>query len=205
MYGILFAQMVLTVLVALVMMGNKSCQDFAKVYFQSGWMSFAFLVPTMAVLCCMTSMKNQVPMNYYLLFTFTFLMSLDVGLVCSLYAAVGLGMKVVQAFAVTGFIFGALTLYTFQSKRDFSFMEAYLFAGLLVMIAAGLLGCIFPSIVNNIVYPLLGALLFCGYIVYDTYKITTTFGYDDYIMAAIELYLDIINLFLYILQLLSRD
>ena len=39
----------------------------------------------------------------------------------------------------------------------------------------------------------------------DTYRITTTLGYDDYMIAAIELYLDLINLFLFILQLLGSS
>jgi FtsH-binding integral membrane protein len=52
------------------------------------------------------------------------------------------------------------------------------------------------------VFALLGALLFCGYILFDTSMILHHYGPDDYIMAAIALYLDLINLFLYMLELL---
>ena len=45
--------------------------------------------------------------------------------------------------------------------------------------------------------------IFCIFIIYDTYLITSKLGYDDYIIAAIELYLDIVNLFLFLLSLLS--
>ena len=51
----------------------------------------------------------------------------------------------------------------------------------------------------------LGAMLFSAFIVYDTYMIMNRMGCDDYVIAAIELYLDIINLFLMILQLLGND
>jgi FtsH-binding integral membrane protein len=44
-----------------------------------------------------------------------------------------------------------------------------------------------------------------GYIVFDTYMITSRLGYDDYIVAAIELYLDLVNLFLYILKILASN
>ena len=50
---------------------------------------------------------------------------------------------------------------------------------------------------------LVGALLFCGFIVYDTHMIMTHFGVDDYIIASIELYLDVVNLFQYLLLLLT--
>ena len=54
------------------------------------------------------------------------------------------------------------------------------------------------------VYALLGSVLFSVFIIYDTYMIAERLDPEDYIVAAIELYLDIINLFLYILRLLSE-
>ncbi len=58
---------------------------------------------------------------------------------------------------------------------------------------------------TSLLYSLCGCALFCGFIVYDTQRITTIYGYDDYLLAAIDLYLDIVNLFLYILSLMSRS
>ena len=52
-------------------------------------------------------------------------------------------------------------------------------------------------------FAIFGVALFTGFILYDTYMILTKLGVDDYIIAAIELYLDVINLFLMILQLLT--
>ena len=58
----------------------------------------------------------------------------------------------------------------------------------------------------HFLYSACGALLFVGFILYDTSNILRNLSYDDYIIGAIQLYLDILNLFLYILQLLSsRD
>ena len=50
---------------------------------------------------------------------------------------------------------------------------------------------------------LLFALIFVGFIVYDTHMIMKHFGLDDYVIAAIELYLDVVNLFLFLLRALS--
>ena len=52
-------------------------------------------------------------------------------------------------------------------------------------------------------FAIIGTILFCGFIIYDTNNIIRKFGVDDFIIAAIELYLDVINLFLYLLALLS--
>ena len=52
------------------------------------------------------------------------------------------------------------------------------------------------------IFSLVGALLFVGYILYDTSVIVHHLGPDDYVVAAVTLYLDIINLFLYMLELL---
>ena len=52
-------------------------------------------------------------------------------------------------------------------------------------------------------YALIGALIFSLFVVYDTWVITKTLSYDEYVLGAINLYLDFINLFLMILRLLT--
>jgi len=52
------------------------------------------------------------------------------------------------------------------------------------------------------IYGGLASLIFCGYIIYDTDNIIKRYTYDEYIWAAVSLYLDVINLFLSLLQLL---
>merc|ERR1719476_77040 len=113
-------------------------------------------------------------------------------MICALYCEVGLGFQIAEAAGLTALIFISLSLYTVMSGRDFSFMGGFLFAGLMILVAAGLVEWIF-GLDFGIVYPVCGAILFCGYIVYDTYKVMKVYGCDDYISAAIELYLDIIN------------
>jgi len=53
------------------------------------------------------------------------------------------------------------------------------------------------------IYQVCGVLVFTGYILYDTSMIIHRFGPDDYIIASVELYIDLINLFLFILSLLG--
>mmetsp|Transcript_85628 Transcript_85628/g.228325 ORF Transcript_85628/g.228325 Transcript_85628/m.228325 type:complete len:236 (+) Transcript_85628:335-1042(+) len=97
---------------------------------------------------------------------------------------------VMIAVCITSAIFVSLTLFTFQSKWDFSFLGAGLFAALSALMFWGFLMFIFGS--NSFVrylYSLAGTLIFSLYIVYDTWKVCKVYTPDDYIEAAIDLYL----------------
>mmetsp|Transcript_30058 Transcript_30058/g.75665 ORF Transcript_30058/g.75665 Transcript_30058/m.75665 type:complete len:428 (+) Transcript_30058:60-1343(+) len=121
------------------------------------------------------------------------------------YALAG-GNSVLMATAMTAGLFLALTVFTFQSKWDFSFLGAGLFAAVWILLIWGIvMACFGGSPAMQYWYCLIGAVLFSLYIVFDTWMLSKVYGPDDYIAASISLYLDIINLFLMILSLLRRD
>merc|ERR1712205_127495 len=112
---------------------------------------------------------------------------------------------VIMAAMITATIFFSLTAFTMQSKIDFSFLGAGLFACTVILMLFGIGMAIFGASANLYYgYCVDGAIIFSLYIIFDTYMIHNRLGPDDYIIAAIELYLDIINLFIFILQLLNR-
>eukprot|EP00918_Siedleckia_nematoides_P084646 GHVU01186017.1.p1 GENE.GHVU01186017.1~~GHVU01186017.1.p1 ORF type:complete len:278 (-),score=47.01 GHVU01186017.1:214-957(-) len=112
---------------------------------------------------------------------------------------------VIMAAMITATIFFSLTAFTVQSKIDFSFLGAGLFVCLMVLMLFGFGMMIFGASASMYYgYCVAGAVLFSLYIIFDTWMIHNRLGPDDYIMAAIDLYLDIINLFIFILQLLNR-
>mmetsp|Transcript_17522 Transcript_17522/g.44096 ORF Transcript_17522/g.44096 Transcript_17522/m.44096 type:complete len:112 (-) Transcript_17522:81-416(-) len=111
-----------------------------------------------------------------------------------------------MATFITAGLFLALTVFTFQSKWDFSFLGAGLFAAVWVLMLWGIImACFGGSPAMQYWYCLLGAVLFSLYVVFDTWMLTKVYGPDDYIAASISLYLDILNLFLMVLNLLRRD
>jgi len=121
------------------------------------------------------------------------------------YALAG-GNSVLMATFITAGLFLALTVFTFQSKWDFSFLGAGLFAAVWVLMLWGIImACFGGSPAMQYWYCLLGAVLFSLYVVFDTWMLTKVYGPDDYIAASISLYLDILNLFLMVLNLLRRD
>ena len=198
-YGILSAQIALTAAVSAVLTLVRPCRDFVL-----GHPSLLMpgLIGSVLVLLALMAFKDRHPLNAQLLGVWTLFQAYTVGVVCSATAAAGQGSAVIEALVITGAVFLGLTLFTFQSKIDFSFLGAGLSAGLMILIVWGLFGVFFGHAAGG-VYSLFGALLFSGYIVFDTFLITQKIGYDDYILAAVTLYLDLVNLFFYILQIVA--
>ncbi|KAJ3209619.1 Transmembrane BAX inhibitor motif-containing protein 4 [Entophlyctis luteolus] len=199
-YSILAAQFALTTIVSTLFMYNQNIKHFV----QSN--SFVFLLSAvggLATLIALMIYRRQEPINRYLLALFTAFESYSVGVVCTLYES----ETVLQAVILTFVVFIGLTLFTLQSKMKFDGMAPFLFSSLWVLIFASLLEIIFPfSRTVDLIIAMASAVIFSGYIVFDTYMLFNRLTEDDYIVAAVELYLDVVNLFLSILRILgSRD
>lgn len=161
---------------------------------------FASLV---ASICALMYKKNEYPANYWLLLAFVTVMGCNVGVVCAIFYAAGKGLAIAQAVGITGVLFLTLTAYAHWSKTDFNFMGAFLYCALMANILFGIVAFYSGSTWMAFFYHVVGVLIFCGFILYDTSMLIRTYGCEDWIIASIELYLDIINLFLHILALLG--
>ena len=140
-------------------------------------------------------------LNLFLLYLFAAIEGAIVGPVLVLvnHAAPGIPM---QAAVLTATVFGGLSLYAFQSRRDFSFLGGFLFVGLIALIVAGIVMMFVHSSLVATIYALVGVLIFSGYVLYDTSMIMRQLGPNDAVIGAVSLYLDLLNLFWFILQLL---
>lgn len=216
-YSILATQLMVTVAIVVGMIygsfritatgptSEPPYTEFGNTVLSSAWIIYLLIIPVIAVICALVSMKNKYPHNYILLSVFTVLESITVGFICVLYFAAGFGEQILLSFAITLMIFLVLTAFTMQSKIDWSFLAPFLFTSLFLL-------CFWSFFTFWLVpysfgwrkfISLAGAIVFCFFIIYDTNNIMKHMGVDDYIIAAIELYLDIINLFQYLLMLLS--
>lgn len=109
---------------------------------------------------------------------------------------------VAMASFLTASVFVGLSAYVHLTKKDFSAWGGMLFAGLLVVVVASLIGLFISSSAYQSTISAVSALVFCGYILYDTSRIVTG-GETNYIIATLKLYLDVLNLFLDLLNLLT--
>lgn len=110
---------------------------------------------------------------------------------------------VYQAAGITGSIFVGLTAYTFISKKDFSFLGGIVYVGLFAVIGIMLVNFFVQSEAANIAVSWIGSVLFSLFILFDTSRILRTHQSDEYVSGALSLFLDFINLFLFILRILS--
>ncbi|NWZ63143.1 LFG4 protein, partial [Acrocephalus arundinaceus] len=196
-YSILSVQVLLTTVTSAIFLYSTGVQAFVHerpaLLLISGFGSLAVIV-------ALTLYRHQHPVNLYLLFGFCSLTDrLLFLLIVSFYDV----SVVLQAFILTTAVFLGLTAYTLQSKRDFSKFGAGLFACLWILIFSGFLRLFFYSETIELVFAAAGALLFCGFIIYDTHLLMHKLSPEEYILASINLYLDIINLFLHLLRFLE--
>jgi len=197
-YTILFCQLLATTVVG----GTLSRSPDAIFWVQSNtWSLYVALIGTMVNLFLLYWKRHSHPANLIFLSTFTVLEAATLGFIVAFYDTT----IVLQALLITLGIFLGLTLFTLQSKWDFSGMAPFLFGGLIALLMTGIVGIFIPfSKTFDLIYAIGGSLLFSGYVVFDTYMIFNRLSADEFILGAISLYLDFINLFLNILRVLNN-
>jgi FtsH-binding integral membrane protein len=146
--------------------------------------------------------RASFPQNIGFVFLFTFAMGLYVAPFIAFAEQHSPGISS-QAGLLTFTAFGTLTMYSFLSRRDFSAWRGFLVVGLVVLIVASLLMRISGSEAGYTWIAAVGVLLFSGLLVFDTWRMRNLYGPDDYVIAAVSIYLDLLNMFLFILSLLS--
>uniref|UniRef100_A0A7N0TVR5 Uncharacterized protein n=1 Tax=Kalanchoe fedtschenkoi TaxID=63787 RepID=A0A7N0TVR5_KALFE len=203
-YSILSIQLLLTIAVASVVVFVHPI----KVFFATTPAGLALyilliFIPFIA-LCPLYYYHRMHPLNFILLGLFTIPLAFVVGLTCAFTS----GRVILEAVILTAVVVIALTLYTFMAAKrgyDFSFLGPFLFGAVMVLIVFSMIQILFPlGRLSSMIYGCLAAIIFSGYIVYDTDNLIKRHTYDEYIWASVSLYLDIINLFLALLTIL-RD
>ncbi|MBE3651209.1 Bax inhibitor-1 family protein [Vibrio navarrensis] len=136
-------------------------------------------------------------------FVFTTLMGGALGPMLTYYASIPSGPTIIaQALGLTGMVFLGLSAYTITSKKDFSFMRNFLVAGLIIIIVAAIINIFVGSTLGQLVISSVSALVFSGFILYDTSRIVR--GEEtNYVSATISMYLNILNLFTSLLSILG--
>ncbi|XP_058085539.1 protein LIFEGUARD 2-like [Magnolia sinica] len=202
-YAILSIQFLMTLAVASIVISVDRISNFfahsaAGIGVYIAISIFSFIVLFLLYLC-----HQKHPWNLLLLALFTVSISFQVGLACAFSS----GKVVLEAVILTTVIVVSLTLYTFWAAsrgHDFGFLGPFLFAGLMMLMIFSFIQIFFPlGKISTMIFGAVAALIFCGYIIYDTDNLIKRYSYDEYIVAAVSLYLDIVNLFLALLQILN--
>ena len=165
---------------------------------------------TLGMIACMVAGFGALFATMYLrnsvwglaaVFGFTGLMGLSLGPTLTHYLAMPNGGSLVsQAVGLTALVTFGLSAYVVKSGRDFSRWGGFLFAGLITVLIASIAAIFIPAMQAAVASA--SALLFSGFILFDTSRLVRG-EEDNYIMATVSMYLNILNLFLALLRLLG--
>jgi len=164
---------------------------------------FISFLATFAPLMAAQAMRDRYPANIGLTLLFTFAEGVFLAPFLLLMERGQPGV-IAQTGLLTGSTFAVLTGYTFVSRRDFSAWGGFLVTGVWVLLATTLLNAfVFHSGVGQLWIAAIGTLIFSGLLVFDTWRLRNVYGPDDYVPAAVAIYLDLLNLFLFLLRLVG--
>ena len=206
-YGILISQLAITCIFICISFA-KSVKDYltSPNFYSSGFfIAFIsiFVIVTIVVcvmFSCFTDTARKFPINYILLLGFTLSMSFYCLVFCSFFET----SDVIAAGLLTIAATVGLTVYAIRTKEDFTFCGGFLFSFVFLLVFSG---CFYFWVGLTALWLLIGIMIYSLYIVYDTQLIMGQLGLkyniDDYCLAALNLYIDIIYLFLKILQLIG--
>lgn len=163
-----------------------------------------FLVE-LGMIFMMMFVRKRKAVGYLLMYGFMLISGVTLYSAISYYVSLLGASLVLQAFTVTTVSFGAIAIYAMVSKRDFSFLGGFLFIGLIALVVLQLFTFFFPvSSMTMQIYSGIGILIFVGYTLFDFSRLTVHgFTDEDIPMIVVSIYLDFINLFLYILQFIG--
>ncbi|XP_063216608.1 protein lifeguard 3-like isoform X2 [Bacillus rossius redtenbacheri] len=207
-YAILFIQLLVTIgIIALFIFheGIKYQVTHSMPMYLSAYV--IFLVTYFTLSCC-TSIRRQHPHNIILLVVFTLAMAYMAGVISAAYNVV----DVFMAMGITAAVCLGISLFAIQTKWDVTAYGIYLFVASWVILIFGIISIFVAiyaqSMIMNLVYSGLVALLFSMYLVYDTQQIVggrkIELSPEEYIYGALQLYVDMMQIFLALLRLVGR-
>merc|ERR1719410_3014776 len=170
------------------------------------WIALVIMLVSIITLACCEGVRRKTPHNFIFLGLFTLAEGLMLGTITARYDIDEVMMAVGACAAITL----GLTIFAFQTKIDFTAMGGVLLAVLICFIIFGFIAAFFPaSRTLNLVYASIGCIIFSLYIVYDTQLMVGgshkySLSPEEYVFASLNLYLDIINLFMYILAIFGN-
>jgi uncharacterized protein len=145
------------------------------------------------------------PFGWAFLMTFVSITGLTLAPILMSYGSqTGGSMTIAAAFGLTATIFLTLTAYVRYSGKDFTYLGGFLWMATIGLILTGIALMFFPSAEVSYWRACIGALIFCGWILFDTSAVTRVYYRDNNVVGAIlMLYVDILNLFMLLLQILG--
>ncbi|XP_021490627.1 protein lifeguard 2 isoform X2 [Meriones unguiculatus] len=208
-YTILLVQL----LVTLAVVALFTFCDIVKDYVQANpgwyWASYAVFFATYLTLACCSGPRRHFPWNLILLAIFTLSMAYLTGMLSSYYNTT----SVLLCLGITALVCLSVTIFSFQTKFDFTSCQGVLFVLLMTLFFSGLLLAVLLPFQYvpwlHAVYAVLGAGVFTLFLAFDTQLLMGnrrhSLSPEEYIFGALNIYLDVIYIFTFFLQLFGTN
>ena len=208
-YGLMSAAMLITAVVAY---GVGTSPQLLGAIFASPLRWVVMFAPLVLVFA-FSAMINRLSVGTAqgLFFLYSALMGLSLSFIFAVYT----GVSIAQTFLVTAIAFAGLSIYGYTTKRNLTGMGTFLMMGVIGLVVAMLVNIFLQSAAVTFAVSVLGVLIFAGLTAYDTQNIKATYvqmahsGDQEWlgksaIMGALQLYLDFLNMFMFLLQFMGN-
>lgn len=178
--------------------------NFSQFFIENPALIWIFLLAELVLVFTSKLWSTKHPINYLLFAAFAFVTGVTIApLLLSVIMQFGGPGIVYKALGATTLAFSASAIFGWFTHRDLTGLRGFLTMALIGMIVVSIVGIFIPwSNSFEMIFSGIGIVIFSGYTMYDIQRLQT-YPKDRYIDAALQLYLDIFNLFIYILRLLS--
>ncbi|XP_013874060.1 protein lifeguard 2 [Austrofundulus limnaeus] len=204
-YTILMTQLLVTVAIVALFTFCDPVRDYIQTNPGWYWASYAVFFVTYLILSCCSAPRRQFPWNLILLAIFTLSLSYMTGMLSSYYNT----KSVVMCLGIAAAVCLIVTIFSFQTKFDVTSCQGVLFIFCIVMFVSGLvLAIVLPFQYVpwlDAIYAILGAILFTMFLAFDTQLLMGNKRYtmspEEYVFATLSIYLDIVYIFSFFLQI----
>uniref|UniRef100_A0A8C5I044 Transmembrane BAX inhibitor motif containing 1a n=1 Tax=Gouania willdenowi TaxID=441366 RepID=A0A8C5I044_GOUWI len=208
-YLILAAQLLVTTAVVAIFTFVRPVRLFVQQNQWVYWASYAVYIVTHLVLVCCKGPRRKFPWNVILLGIFTLAFSYMTGSISSFYNT----KAVFLALGITAVVCIAVTVFCFQTKVDFTKCQGLFCILGIVMLVVGIITAIVLSFKYipwlHMLYAALGAIVFTLFLAYHTQLLIGnrkhSISEEEYVFAALSIYVDIVQIFLFLLQIIGAS
>ncbi|GBM09631.1 Protein lifeguard 1 [Araneus ventricosus] len=202
-YLILMIQLLFTLGMVALFVFEPNTRWFVRKYYYIQYMALAVFAAVYIGLACSGSMRRKYPTNIILLSIFTVAAAVMMGTMSSYHRTNG----VLIAIGICAAVCFAVTLFSFHTKFDFTTCGGILCVLLLILVLFGIIAIFVQEKVMTMIYAGLGSVVFMMYLAYDTQMLmggkNVEISSEEYILAAIQLYIDVIYIFMFLLVLVG--
>jgi len=210
-YNYMTSGVLLTGIVAMLFAWGGATSPAAQVFLGGGLLKYVIMFAPLGFVFAMSYGQNRMQTGTLrlLFWGFAVVMGLSLSTIFLAYSSTAIA----QAFFATAAGFAGLSLFGYTTKRDLSAFGTFLLVGLIGLIVASIINMFIHSGPLDLVISFVGVLLFAGLTAYDTQRTKSMYSYVAgtdgvgrmVVMSALSLYLDFINMFLFVLRLFGGN